>query len=165
MTLSSEIAIWRKCKGIGLLELMLALVIISLLIVMASRYYQAANNNRKIAEAAAAVHAVIAAEQRWRVGQNLSTVNWNAVNISLLVSANLLPKEWGTGVGANPWGGDIVLVDSGFSGLSVKLTGMTSNYCTALSWSFGGIGGTGVRGIVAQGWAGGICTFFYTQVH
>lgn len=103
----------HKCKGIGLLELMLALVVISTLIVMATRYYESASQSQKLAQTVADIRSVVAAERKWRVGQNLATAT--PPSISTLTSMGLLPKEWGDGSGANAWGGAIWLTEAGWT--------------------------------------------------
>lgn len=55
----------RKLKGIGLLELMLALAIIAVLLVMATRYYMSASLNSRINQTGDALTSLPAAGECW----------------------------------------------------------------------------------------------------
>lgn len=89
-------------KGIGLLELMLALAIISVLLVAATRYFSSADSSRKVNDAANILQAVISAGEDWRMSKN----SYEGVTFQSLQEHGLLPQGL-SGTSGNPWGGAI----------------------------------------------------------
>lgn len=121
----------RTRKGIGLIELMLVLTVISLIIVMATRYYQTAERSRKVTQAISQVNAVVAAAQRWRLGKSGFD---NTMTVAVLVAQGMLPKEMQDGRYANPWGGDIT-INTAYSGggqFVIQLTNVDSQDCNLI---------------------------------
>lgn len=138
MMLTNRIEKTRTAKGIGLLELMLALAIISILIIMATRYYQTTSRSQKVAEAVTQANAVIAGAARWRIGK----AGYDGLTIGNLSDLGLLPREMEGGVGINPWGGDIVMGTSTGGTLIFSFTQVDSKDCASLVSMFGGTSGT-----------------------
>lgn len=157
MRLTSQIERLRTRKGIGLLELMLALAIISTLIIMATRYYQSVARSQKIAAAVIQVNSMVAAVNRWRQGQNLATATFPS--ITTLVSLGLLPKEWGDGSGINPWGGGILLYPYPAE-TWMYFTGVDDKDCNAFAAI---LGQESASNISAGNWGGGWCVVVYRE--
>jgi len=104
----------NKLRGIGLLELMLALAIISILLVAATRYFASTDSSRKVNAAADMLQMVINASEDYRMDKN------SYKDISLDNLKSLLPSDFKASTG-NPWGGGIS-VEPTDSGASVTLT-------------------------------------------
>jgi len=91
-------------KGIGLLELMLALAIIAMLMVSATRYYKHTQVMRKVQIAVSSVQALYGANERW-----LQDGHAAATSIDDLINAAYLPSDFKAT--ANPW--DVTITFSG----------------------------------------------------
>lgn len=79
----------KNNKGIGLLELMLALAIIAILLVMATRYYMSASLNSRINQAGDALTSLPAAGECWasspaNTGDNAGTYAGLESNLSYI---------------------------------------------------------------------------------
>ena len=97
----------KKLKGIGLLELMLALAIISVLLVAATRYFASTDSSRKVNDAASMLQAAINASEDVRTSDN----NYSAIeSIETLRLRGLVPDSWTVSSTLNPWGGGINVV-------------------------------------------------------
>ena len=88
-------------RGIGLLELMLSLAIISLLLIMATRYYSTTKRSKEIAEAVSLIQTIRAGAQNY-IGPS-GYVKEDDV-ITKLINAGLLPKSITDKATASPWG-------------------------------------------------------------
>ena len=84
-----------KQRGIGLLELMLSLAIISVLLVMATRYYRTTKQNQQVNDAIAQVQAMVAASENWVIGRN----DFTGISLANLIASGNLPD----GSQFNPW--------------------------------------------------------------
>jgi len=118
-----------KNKGIGLLELMLALAIISVLLVAATRYFSSTNSSQKVNAAANILQAVINASEDYKMSHNDKYTDISLSNI-----ASLLPSDFSTTSG-NPWGGgvDVNPKDGDNSTIVLTLSGIAPAVdCTAL---------------------------------
>ncbi|KPJ67974.1 MAG: hypothetical protein AMJ43_00725 [Coxiella sp. DG_40] len=88
-------------EGIGLLELLLSLVIISVLLTMAFRFFKPTNLSQRSNEAIDMIQAVATAEQRW-----LMTNNEDPGDVlQTFVERGFLPNSFLNA--KNPWGGDL----------------------------------------------------------
>lgn len=88
-------------KGIGLLELLLSLVIISVLLTVAFRFFKPTNLSQRSNEAIDMIQAVATAEQRW-----MMTNNENPGDVlQTFVERGFLPESFLNA--KNPWGGDL----------------------------------------------------------
>lgn len=135
MMMTNSIDKLRTRKGIGLLELMLALAIIAVLIIMATRYYQTTSRSQKIAEAVTTVNAIVSAASNWRIGR----VGFNGtpkLDWKNLYDQGLLPKEMEDPKTASPWGAEITLVPVDNSTYEIGFPGLSTQECTALVGRF-----------------------------
>lgn len=115
----------KKVKGIGLLELMLALAIISVLLVAATRYFSSTDSSRKVNDAVSMLQAVITASEDIRTSEN----NYGSItNIKYLQDRGLVQEGL-----TNPWGGKIDVIGKGHvSYISLSLTNLPNHDCKAL---------------------------------
>lgn len=88
-------------KGIGLLELMLALAIISMLTVAAVRYFSVVSASSRVEQAMEMVSAIRAAGERWKVGND----DYTSASIGEFVARGFLPGVYSKIT--TPWGGVI----------------------------------------------------------
>lgn len=103
-----------RCRGVGLLELMLSLIVIVSLLFLATRYFKTADESLRVSRAESMMNTITAASYKWLEGNpNFATTDFN---IQQLVTLSLLPKNYGDGMGINPWGGDISVCDANSSG-------------------------------------------------
>lgn len=116
----------KKQKGIGLLELMLALVIISVLLVAATRYFSSTDSSRKVNTAADILQAVINASEDVKMAGNSYEL---ITNTQYLKDRGLLPADWTAT--SNPWGGDIQVVGAATE-ITLTLTNVPAKDCLAL---------------------------------
>lgn len=91
----------KQC-GIGLLELMLSIAIISILLLMATRYYSNTTQGKNIANTISIVSGFIAAQQQYMVLNGQYAVDTDTDK--LLTDLNL-PLSLDT----DPWGGKITI--------------------------------------------------------
>ncbi len=122
----------RGQRGIGLLELMLSLAIISVLLVMATRYYKAADQGQKISNAISLVSGIAGA-----AAQYLSTHPGQEVSLKVLVESNYLPNNFLTIT--SPWGTALEL--SGKGTVTVTMKAVPKDPCTILKTSLSGTDG------------------------
>ena len=120
----------NKFKGIGLLELMLALAIISVLLVAATRYFSSTDSSRKVNAAADMLQASINAGEDWRTANN----NYKDISLGELQKQGLLPPttEWSDKSG-NPWGGGITIASTDGKDITLTLTQIPEKDCNSLS--------------------------------
>lgn len=88
-------------KGIGLLELLLSLVIISVLLVVATRFFKPTNLSQRSNEAIDMIQAIATAEQRWLMTNNEAPGDV----LKTFVERGFLPDSFLNA--KNPWGGDM----------------------------------------------------------
>jgi len=139
-------------KGIGLLELMLTIIVITAIILSATKYYLVAKEEMKISQAQDIVNNVAQAAYKWVEGRPDFT------NLSLddLINNGLLPGKYSGNIG--PWGGKITLsLDTGknlmlqFSNLG---TATTTSRCAVLYNKYKDDSQSSV-------WADTNCTFYF----
>lgn len=117
--------------GIGLLELMLSMAVISVLLVISVRYYSSVKYQEQLTKTATMIREVINAANSW----GTSNPNYLAIDIDALINSNLLPGSYKT----NPYGGRInVLPVSSFNPYSftITLSGVPESACAALKSQF-----------------------------
>lgn len=81
----------RKCLGIGILELMLALSIIAVLIVLATRYYNTTRTQQQISQAVADIQAIVGAANSFIIGR--PETGFTGIDLDDLYDAGLLPEN------------------------------------------------------------------------
>lgn len=122
-----------KCpKGIGLLELVLALAVTTTIILLATRYFQTTRASQKVTLAANMYRDVFKATQQYYQ----QTAPSGAIDSGVLVNAGLLSIQFRS----NPWGGAITIAPlqmtqgpyPGFYGL-ITMTEIPSASCTLLA--------------------------------
>lgn len=120
----------NKFKGIGLLELMLALAIISVLLVAATRYFASTDSSRKVNDAANMLQAVINASEDVRTSGN----SYAAItSIDILQQRGLVPENWIAKSTPNPWGGEITVDGTAGTSITLTLTNVPQTDCKSLS--------------------------------
>lgn len=119
----------RRQKGIGLLELMLSLAIIAILLIMATRYYQSASDQNKRNQAVDMFAAVNGAVQAYKIDNAADIAK---VTIKVLTDNGYLPPSYGSGTGANPWGGTISILPPSGGTFKVRMQGVSTDSCTAV---------------------------------
>lgn len=129
--LLNKIANRNKQRGIGLLELMLSLAIISVLLVMATRYYKSADQGQKVNNSISLITGIAGAAAQY-VNAHPDTT---ALTIDTLVDQNYLPANF-KGL-KNPWGGDVQLAVSGGS-VTVTFTKVFAATCKILESTLSG---------------------------
>lgn len=117
-------------RGIGLLELMLALAIIAVLLIMATRYYQSTSQSQKVNQAASDVQAIIAGFANFRAGDPTGTFTIDDLS-------GFLPASWTTSPAtiatANPWGKAYTAAPGANSTtVEISVDGMPTTACDAL---------------------------------
>jgi len=125
-------------RGIGLLELMLSLAIISVLLLMATRYYKSADQGQKVSNAISLITGIAGAG-----AQYLSThpkEKPTDLNLQVLTNDGYLSKEFSTM--SNPWGGTIKVSGSDAGLVTITLEGVPGGPCRILQSSFSDTNGT-----------------------
>lgn len=119
----------KNIFGIGLLELMLALVIIAVLLLMSVRYFEQASEAKKVADSVKIIHTLIDASFKWVEGQNDFT---GFGGVSDLVNAGILSSDWNTK--RDPWGGNISIIEDNNdkNKISIILDGVPIESCRAI---------------------------------
>jgi Tfp pilus assembly protein PilE len=118
----------REQRGISLLELMLALVVVGALLLLVTRYYQQTRENMRIAQAIEMINNAVNAGYKWLEGQP----NFKAVKVTVLADSQFLPQSYKEG-NANPWKGTIDVVSANNSDyMTVILTGIPTKSCQNL---------------------------------
>ena len=86
--------------------------------------------SNEVNNAAKEINSLAAAAEKWR--GELPT--FTGVNMAALNTAGLLPSELqGTGMGANPWGGNISVESDAAYGIIVTLTSVPPQACAQLA--------------------------------
>lgn len=131
--------------GIGLLELMLSIIVITAIILGATKYYLVAREAMRITQAEDMVNNVAKAAYTWVEGHD----NFNDLDgksgkgLKSLVDANLIPATYMDGH-CNPWGGTMYSwnIREDFGGgrwLNINLEAVPGNSCVMLMNKFGGL--------------------------
>lgn len=90
-------------QGIGLLELMLSILVITAIILGATKYYLVTREEMKIAQAQDIINNVAHAGYKWVEGKP----NFYGVSKLELVNMGLLPQSYTSKT--DPWGGEIIV--------------------------------------------------------
>ena len=94
-------------KGIGLLELMLSIIVITAIVLGATKYYLVAREAMKVTQAQEIINSVAEAAYKWVEG----SPNWSGLSMDELVTQKgLLPSRYLGKI--DPWGGAEVQVSS-----------------------------------------------------
>ena len=121
--------LFKKQKGIGLLELMLSLAIISVLLVMATRYYKTARHGQQVNDGLSLVNATVAASENWVVGKS----NYQGIDVQELVNQGLLPADIGDGSSGSPWHTKITVASmNNDSQVEIDLENIPTSACNSL---------------------------------
>ena len=116
--------------GISLLELMLALIIISTIIFSGIRFFRVARESERVTAAVSQVRQVAKASYQWLAGNT----DFSSVSIQALVSAGLLPTNFSDGTKANPWSGIISVSASSANPqqIQIELDSLPAASCESL---------------------------------
>jgi len=101
----------HRQRGISLLELMLALLVIVAVLFVVSQYFRTARENLRITQAVEMVNAIAKASYTWLEGNpnfnsnltNCSGGTSSPTLICTLVAAGLLPAQYANVATVNPW--------------------------------------------------------------
>jgi len=118
----------RKVIGIGLLEIMLVLSIMSLIITLATRYFIVTAASQKTNEAVEMVNNIATAGERWLVAHNDYS---ELTSLEDIQNRNFFPETISDTSG-NPWGGSITVSGSKNS-MVIELGGIPSANCLSLA--------------------------------
>ena len=117
-----------KQRGIGLLELMLALSIIALLITAATRYYSAAARSSQASVAAEQVLIITKGIEDWYVTRgDLLGLD----SISRLTQRGMVPRDF-IGKNTNPWQGAIQVSRKGSNTAMIEVEDVPRKACQLL---------------------------------
>lgn len=95
-----------KQRGIGLLELMLALAIIAILLVMATRYFITTSRSEQVNRAVNQIGAINGAVSNWKS----SRVDYTGLDAKALNDIGAIPAaEWNGTAIVSPWGTDVTV--------------------------------------------------------
>lgn len=123
-------------RGIGLLELMLSIIVITAVILGATKYYLVAKEAMRITQAQEVVSNVGAAAYKWVEGYaNFSKFPTQKDEIGTLVTAGLLPGKYNQ-PGISPWGGKLI-TSSDADALRVGFAGLPTKACAILKAKYG----------------------------
>lgn len=119
-------------RGIGLLELMLSLAIISVMLLMATRYYKSADQGQKVSNAISMITGIAGAGAQYLNTHPAKKAT--DLDLKVLTDDGFLSKEFSTM--NNPWGGTIK-VSGGDSGLvTITMDKVPGGPCRILQSSF-----------------------------
>jgi len=113
----------NSSRGIGLLELMLSILVITAVILGATKYYLVAKEATRVTQAQEIINNVAEAGYQWVEGQSDFS---GMTGVAVLIKAGLLPNSYDIGKNISPWGGNVIVGNSG-SGLwlSIAFDGLT----------------------------------------
>jgi hypothetical protein len=119
----------HRRRGVGLLEIMLIIMIITAVMVGVSRYYYIARENARVTRAIDMINDLVNAAYQW-VGYRND--DFSTISIGTLVSAGLLPSNYGNI--DNPWQGNIKIsaITQG-SYAQIRLSNIPKKSCNILS--------------------------------
>jgi len=133
----------KRIFGISLLELVLALTVITTLITLALRYYPVATSAKNVNDAVKMADMVISAAENWQLtygdyGNDTTCIT----GTQSLIDRGWLPTDFAT-ASANPWGGNITVVSRNAEGgctkavdstrITVTLSKLPQNACTMIN--------------------------------
>lgn len=122
-------------QGIGLLELMLSLAIISVLLVMATRYYKSADQGQKISNSISLINGIAGAGAQYLNANPDKTFQ----DLTPLIADHYLPDNFKTI--KSPWGTDIFATGTGGQ-VTVTFKAVPGAPCRILKSSLSGTEGT-----------------------
>lgn len=119
-------------NGIGLLELMLSLIVISGLLVGVTRYYTLTQREQHVNVAAGLIQSIRAACDRWRVGHETYE---GISSLQDLVDRGYLPDVYDNNP-TNPWGGSIEVSAVDSEHIKIRFTDIPVEDCNNLMDKF-----------------------------
>jgi hypothetical protein len=121
----------KRNRGIGLLELMLSIMVITALLLASTRYYITARDNMRMTQAVEIINNVAAGGFKWLEGRP----DLSGISITTLANYNLVPKSYTLDT-ANPWKGQIYVYRDVVSTLGeclvINLYNFPRKLCTSL---------------------------------
>lgn len=116
----------RFNKGVTMVELLLVLSIIAVVLVLASRYYYTANLSREVNESYKQIQTIAAAGQSWWDDHNHDFTGITSTQV--LIDNGYLTSEYKK----NTWGGNVSVVGSSASELSITFASIPNAACNNL---------------------------------
>ena len=113
-------------QGIGLLELMLSLTVLSIMAVVVMVYFQPAFRNEKVTTANAMLAKIYTASSDYAKSSQYKTT---PLSIASLIENEYLPNYYSH----NPWGGEVSAHLEKGNQLTVTLTGIPTKTCSLLN--------------------------------
>lgn len=115
--------------GIGLLELLLSLALISILLLSAARYFATANHAQQVNEAVKMLGAITIACD----GYQSMKGNYEGISVKALTDRDLLPRSFKDGTNINPWHGNITIDSDAGNSVEIIFNDVSSGDCQNLS--------------------------------
>lgn len=119
----------RKQRGIGLLELMLSLAIISILLVMATRYWIVSNRSSQVNRAVAQLGALQGAINQWKTGNPSTPPTFTDLN-NIGALSNM---DYQNNAVTNPWGGSVTLSSNTDGSVTINMEQVPEAACNSLA--------------------------------
>lgn len=104
-------------RGIGLLELMLTLIVITAILFAATRYYRITSESARVERAVSMTTNIVNATHQWAE----TVPNLNNLSLQKLVDAQLIPYDYLKG---NPWGGALNFHYIGSNTFQINMNGI-----------------------------------------
>lgn len=98
-----------RCRGIGLLELMLTLIVIAAILFLVTRYYNITQESLRVEKAVTMSTNIVNGTHQW--AETVTSIS--PISIQKLIDADLVPASYANG---NPWGGDLEVYAPAFPG-------------------------------------------------
>lgn len=133
---------FAKCKGIGLLELLLALAILSTMILLATRYYSATRGAQQVTEAMKIIQSVSVAGSIMS-SNNVALSTTDA--LAQFVTRGSVPGDFADET-VNPWQGAVIARSTAAKQLQIELTLVPEPLCLNLNDKLG----KSLPGVVAE---------------
>ncbi len=134
--MSRFIQTFKKERGIGLLELMLALAIIAILLVMATRYFLVTSRSEQVNRMTSQIKSVDAAASKWKSGKSDYTgmTMQDLINMGLIATGDL---NAGQTLLLTPWGttGNVSVVEGNLQ-YTITYANLPSWACSSLEQVF-----------------------------
>lgn len=120
----------RRQAALGLMELMLAIAVISILLLIGTRYFASVKYQQQVTKAATMVKDIIGAANSWGTGNP----DFSNISMANLMNVNLLPNSYSK----NPWGGTVSVGPKAGDpySISISFTQVPTGACNTLKAQF-----------------------------
>jgi len=119
-------------SGFTLIELSIVMVILALLIGAAASMFGPSSDKGKSSVLVSNIAEIVANASSFKT---VGKTTFTGINIQWMVDRGLLPKPWGDGTTANPWGGSYTAAvnSTNASQLQVTATSVPNESCLAIA--------------------------------